>query len=308
MASYLLRRSLYAFATLFVIATATFFLMRSIPGGPFSSERSLPPSVEENLRARYRLNDPLAVQYLRYLGGVVRGDLGPSFVHSDRTTNDIIRDGLPKSALLGLTAFLLAMGAGIPMGVAAALRAGRMSDRALMLAAILGVSLPSFILASLLQYFFSHRLRWLPPAGWGSPLQVIMPAVALAGFKVAFVSRLVRSSMVGVLNDDYIRTARAKGLSGRVVVLRHALRNALLPVVTYAGPMLAALLTGSFIVEDIFAIPGLGRFFVTSITDRDYTVILGVTLFYSTLLVAFNLLVDVLYALADPRISFEAAR
>ena len=287
-----------------VIAAATFFLMHAIPGGPFSSERSLPEAVEANLARKYRLDQPVWRQFASYMAGIARGDLGPSFAHSDRTTNQIIRDGFPKSAVLGLAGFLMAFGFGVPCGVAAAMRRGRLTDRALMVGAVLGVSVPSFILASLLQYALSFRLGWAPAAGWGeSAWQILMPAAALAAFPAAFVSRLVRSGMISVLSADFIRTARAKGLSPPRVILLHGLRNALLPAVTYAGPLLAALLTGSFVVEEIFAIPGLGRFYVTSISDRDYTVVMGVTLFYSVLLIAFNFAADVLYVVIDPRVA-----
>ncbi|MBX7244394.1 MAG: ABC transporter permease [Candidatus Sumerlaeaceae bacterium] len=298
------RRVAFSLATLLVIATATFFLMHSIPGGPFSSERSLPPSVEANILRRYKLDQPVWRQFADYMAGLAKLDLGPSFTSDARTTNDIIKDGFPKSALLGATAFLIAFGIGVPLGVAAALRRARLTDRMLMMASVLGVSAPSFIIASLLQYVFSYRWQIAPAAGWGeSPWQVVLPAVALAGFPVAFVARLVRSSMLQVLDEDYVRTARAKGLPPSGVFFRHALRNAMLPAVTYAGPLLAALLTGSFVVEDIFSIPGLGKFFVSSINDRDYTVIMGVTLFYSALLIGFNVVVDVLYAIIDPRMA-----
>lgn len=302
--NYLLQRLVLSVVTLSVIAVATFFLMHNIPGGPFSSERSLPPEIEANLARKYNLDEPISRQFLLYVGGLLRGDLGPSFQHEGRTTNDIIREGFPKSAVLGISAFLLAFAIGTPFGVASALRRHGITDRALMLAAVLGVSVPSFILASLLQYFFSYRLRWAPAAGWGeSPWQVILPAAALAGFPIAFISRLVRSSLLNVLQSDWLRTARSKGLAPWAVIGKHALRNALLPVVTYSGPLLAALVTGSFVVENIFAIPGLGSAYVTSIQDRDYTVLMGVTLFYSALLITFNLLVDVVYFWLDPRIA-----
>ena len=289
-------RLLLSLATLGVIAAATFFLMHAIPGGPYSRERRLPPAVEANLARKYHLDEPVAAQFVRYMGGVVRGDLGPSFAHADRSTNDIIRDGFPKSALLGLTAFLIAVALGVPMGIASALRRRHVADRATMVIAVFGVSVPAFIIASLLQYIFSYRLGWIPAAGWGdSPWQVIMPAVALAAFPVAFLSRLVRSSMLAVMESDFIRTAHAKGVSRLQVIVRHGLRNALMPAVTYSGPLLASLVTGSFVVESIFAIPGLGQFYVSSINDRDYTVIMGVTLFYSGLLVGANVLVDLAY-------------
>lgn len=300
---FFVRRLLLSLATLFVIASATFFLMHSIPGGPFSRERSLPPEIEANLAKKYNIDQPVGLQFVRYLGGAVRGDLGPSFQHEGRTTNDIIREGFPKSAVLGIAGFLIALSVGLPLGTIAAMRRAGVIDRTLMVIGVLGVSVPSFILASLLQYFFSYKLKWAPAAGWGDSMwQVILPAIALAGFPVAFISRLIRTSMLNVLQSDWLRTARAKGLSRAVVIYKHALRNAILPVVTYAGPLLASLLTGSFVVENIFAIPGLGSAFVTSIQDRDYTVIMGVTLFYSALLIGFNVVVDALYAVLDPRI------
>jgi oligopeptide transport system permease protein len=306
MAVFLTKRILYSVGTLLLIAMATFLLMHAVPGGPYSRDRALPPAIEANIIRKYHLDDPVWKQLARYLGSLVRGDLGPSFAHEDRTTNDIIREGFPKSAALGVTAFLIAFAAGMPMGIAAAMRRGQMTDRMLMVVAVLGVSVPSFILASLILYACSYRLGFAPAGGWGeSPWQLFLPAIALAGFPIAFVSRLVRSSMLAVLNADFVRTARAKGLSGARVILRHALRNALLPTITYAGPLLAALVTGSFVVEDIFAIPGLGRFYVTSINDRDYTVIMGITLFYSALLIGFNLVVDAAYSLVDPRISLD---
>ena len=297
-------RIVLSLLTVLAIGVATFFLMHAIPGGPFSRERFLPPEIEANLARKYNLDVPLSKQFVRYMGDLLRGDLGMSFVHEGRSTNQIIAEGFPKSAALGGAAFVLALGFGIPLGVASALARRTVWDGALMLVAILGVSVPSFIMAGLLQYGLAFRLGWLPAAGWGdSPLQVVLPAMALAAFPTAFLSRLVRASMGEVLGSDYIRTARAKGLGPAAIMLRHALRNALLPAVTYAGPLLAGLLTGSFVVENIFAIPGLGNFFVSSITDRDYTVIMGVTLFYSALLVGLNALVDVAYGVLDPRMA-----
>jgi oligopeptide transport system permease protein len=295
-------RIILSILTVFVIGAATFFLMHSIPGGPFSRERMLPPEIEANLARKYNLDQPVGRQFLTYMADVSRGDLGVSFVHEGRTTNQIICEGFPKSATLGAAAFLLAVGMGVPLGIASAMARRTAWDGALMLLAILGVSVPSFILAGVLQYAVSFKLGWLPAAGWGdTPLQIILPAFALAAFPMAFLSRLLRTSMIEVLDCDYLRTARAKGLGRAAVMLKHALRNAILPAITYAGPLLAGLLTGSFVVENIFAIPGLGNFFVSSITDRDYTVIMGVTLFYSALLVGMNCAVDLLYCWLDPR-------
>lgn len=304
------QRTILSLLTLVVIAGATFVLMHSIPGGPFSHEREVPPEIEANIARKYNLDQPVWRQFASYMVGLSRGDLGPSFVHEGRSTNDFIREGFPKSASLGASGFAIAFGLGIPLGLSAALRRRSITDRSLMLVAVVGVSVPSFIVASLLQYLFSQRISLgkseigpMPTVGWGdSPWQILLPAIALAGFPLAFVSRLVRTSMLNVLDAEYLRTAKAKGLGPPAVVIRHGLRNAILPAVTYSGPLLASLLTGSFVVENIFAIPGLGNFFVSSITDRDYTVILGVTLFYSSLLIGFNILVDIAYAWLDPRI------
>lgn len=289
---------------LWVIATFTFLLMHAIPGGPFAREKALPPEILRNLEERYHLDDSLWKQYVDYLGGLVRGDLGPSFRYLGRTVNDIIADGFPVSAALGGTAVLIALAVGVPAGIIAAVRRGGWQDKVAMVGATVGVSVPSFIMASLLMYLLAYRLRLLPAALWGSPKHLILPALSLAGYPAAFFARLTRSSMLEVLGLDYIRTAKAKGLEERVVIFKHGLRNALLPVVTYLGPLLAAILTGSFVVESIFAVPGLGRHFVTSIYNRDYTIIMGVTVFYSALLVTLNLLVDMAYAVIDPRIKY----
>lgn len=299
----LLRRLALGCASLALIIVATFFLMHSIPGGPFDSERVLPPAIERNIRERYGLGRPVAEQFFLYIGEMVRGDLGTSLIHDDRSVAHIIRTHFPRSALIGGCAFLLAALAAVPLGTIAAARRGGMTDRTLLIATIAGVSAPSFIIASLLQYVVSYRLGWAPAAGWGeSPWQVALPALALAGFPLAFLTRLVRASLLDVLASDYVRTARAKGLSAAAVVVRHGLRNALLPAVTYAGPILAGLLTGSFVVETIFAVPGLGSYYVSSIYDRDYPVIMGVTIFYSALLIGLNLLIDGLYLVLDPRL------
>lgn len=303
-ARYLWQRIISILLVLWVVVTATFILMHAIPGGPFTTEKALPKAILENIEARYRLNDPLWKQYLDYLGNLLRWDLGPSFKYQGRTVNQIINEGFPVSAALGTVAIFLAVGMGIAAGVMAALRRGRWEDYAAMFLATLGYSIPSFILATLLMYVFAFKLRWFPPALWGTPSHLVLPALSLAGLPTAFIARLTRSSMLEVLGQDYIRTARAKGLSERVVILRHALKNAVMPVVTYLGPLAAMILTGSFVVETIFAIPGLGRYYVTSIYNRDYTTILGVTVFYSILVVGFNFAVDLLYGVLDPRIKY----
>jgi oligopeptide transport system permease protein len=279
--------------------------MHSIPGGPFTAEKKLPEAVLKNITERYHLNDPLWKQYTDYLANVVRGDLGPSFKYESRTVNDIIAESFPVSAELGTAAVLIAVIVGIPAGIIAALRQNRWPDYLAMFGATIGISVPNFILATLFIYVFALKLGLFPAAMWDGPEYVVLPALALAAFPTAFIARLMRSSMLEVMNQDFIRTARAKGLPGIVIIYRHALKNAMMPVVTYLGPLIAAIFTGSFVVESIFAIPGLGRHFVTSIYNRDYTVILGITIFYSALLVFLNFLVDIAYAWLDPRIKLD---
>ncbi|MHC1760681.1 MAG: ABC transporter permease [Negativicutes bacterium] len=295
-------RFLSMLLVLWVIVTATFVLMHAIPGGPFTAEKALPDAVLKNIEARYHLNDPLPKQYMDYLGNLLRGDLGPSFKYESRTVNEIIAESFPVSAELGLVAVSLSVLIGIPAGMAGALHHNRWPDHLVMLLATFGISVPSFILATVLIYIFALWLNLLPAAMWGSPEFVVLPAIALAGMPTAFIARLTRSSMLEVLTQDYIRTARSKGLPQLTILCRHALKNALLPVATYLGPMIAAIFTGSFVIESIFAIPGLGRHFVTSIYNRDYTVILGITIFYSAILVFMNFLVDLTYVWLDPRI------
>ncbi len=290
---------------LWVIITVTFVLMHAIPGGPFTAEKALPEAVMKNIEARYRLNDPLPKQYVDYWANLLKGDLGPSFKYESRTVNEIIAEGFPVSAELGLIAVSFSVLIGIPAGMAGALYQNRWPDHLVMLLATVGISVPSFILATVLIYIFALWLQLLPAAMWGSPEYVILPALALAGMPTAFIARLTRSSMLEVLAQDYIRTARAKGIAPFKILWLHALKNALLPVVTYLGPMIAAIFTGSFVIESIFAIPGLGRHFVTSIYNRDYTVILGITVFYSALLVVMNFLVDLAYLWLDPRIKMD---
>ncbi len=302
MLNYLIKRIGNSIIVLWVVMTVTFLLMHAIPGGPFTAEKSLPPAVKANIEARYKLNDPLLTQYKDYLANVVRGDLGPSFKYVGRSVNDIIAESFPVSLELGLESIFLALLVGVPAGVLAAYRRSRWPDRAVNLLTTLGVAVPSFVLSALLVEFFAMKLGWLPAAMWNSWASRILPSVALAAMPMAFITRLTRSSMLDVLGQDYIKTAKAKGLSTGAVLFRHALPNALIPVVTYLGPMAAGILTGSFVIETIFAIPGLGSYFVTSIYNRDYTVILGITLFYSAIVIFMNMLVDLIYPLLDPRI------
>lgn len=307
MFSFLLRKLFFMTLTLWVVITITFFLMHAVPGGPFTREKELPDAVKKNIEARYHLNDPLWKQYADYLLNLVRFDLGPSFKYEGRTVNEIIKEGFPVSAVLGFTAVCIALLVGIPAGVMAALRQNKWLDHVIMFFSIFGVSIPSFIIAVLLMYVFALKLGWFPAAMWESPRHIVLPALTLSLHPMAFIARLMRSSMLEVLQQDYIRTARAKGLSWAQVIWRHAMKNAMIPVATYLGPLLAGILTGSFVVEHIFAIPGLGKHFVTSVSNRDYTVILGVTVFYSAFLIVMNFLVDVSYAILDPRIRFESA-
>lgn len=299
---YIIKRIFNAFIVLWIVITITFFLMHAIPGGPFTAEKSLPPYVLHSIEERYKLNDPLYKQYGDYLCNLVQGDLGPSFKYPGRSVNDIIKDGFPVSFKLGIEAILIAIIIGIPAGILAGVKKDKWQDRAVNFFTTLGVAVPSFVVAALLIYVLSTKLHLLPAAMWNGWRYEIMPALALSGMPMSFIARLTRSSMLDILSQDYIETARAKGLSWSKVLIKHALPNSLIPVVTYLGPMTASILTGSFVIETIFAIPGLGQYFVTSIYNRDYTVILGVTIFYSVIVIVLNMVVDLLYPLLDPRI------
>ncbi|GAW28718.1 MULTISPECIES: ABC transporter permease [unclassified Carboxydocella] len=302
MLRFLVRRAISVVTALFFVVTLTFFMMKAIPGGPFDAEKKLPPAIQKNLEEKYHLNDPLYKQYLDYLKGVVTWNLGPSFKEEGVTVNDIIKTYFPVSATLGAVAVAFSLLVGIISGIIAALRHNKWQDYLAMILSTIGFAVPSFILATLLMYVFALKLQWFPAAMWGSWENVVLPALALSGMPTAVIARFMRSSMLEVLQQDYIKTAKAKGLSERVIIYRHALRNALMPIITYLGPLVAGIFTGSFVVEHIFAIPGLGRYFVTSISNRDYTVIMGLTIFYSIFLVLMNLLVDLAYAAVDPRI------
>ncbi len=304
MKKFVLRRVIAMVITLWVIASLTFLLAKVIPGGPFTKEKALPPAVLRNIEAKYHLNDPLWKQYYDYIKNLLRGDLGPSFRYDALTVNDIIKKGFPVSAFLGTIALLISIGLGIPAGIISAYKQNFWQDNFVMFFSILGISIPNFILATLFMYFFSLKLHIFPTAGWGQVGNIVLPAVTLAAYPTAYIARLTRSSMLDVLNQDYIKTARSKGLSEYKVLVIHALKNALIPVVTYLGPLIAAVFTGSFVVERIFFIPGLGRYYVTSIYDRDYTVILGTTIFYAAFLIIANFVVDIVYAIIDPRITY----
>lgn len=303
-----MKRIFNAVIVLWVVTTITFFLMHAIPGGPFTVEKSLPPIVQQSIEERYKLNDPLYKQYSDYLTNLIQGDLGPSFKYPGRSVNDIIKDGFPVSFQLGMEAVLIAIIIGIPAGIIAAINQGKWQDHAVNFFTTLGVAVPSFVVAALLIYVLSTKLHLLPSAMWEGWQYQIMPALALSGMPTSFIARLTRSSMLDVLGQDYIKTARAKGLSRFTVLFKHALPNSLIPVVTYAGPMTAGILTGSFVIENIFAIPGLGQYFVTSIYNRDYTVILGVTIFYSIIIIVLNMIVDLIYPFLDPRIKLGGGK
>src|SRR5690625_4499055 len=299
---YLMRRLLFIIISLFFIVTITFILMKVAPGGPFATENDLTPAIEEQLYELYGLNDPLYKQYFNYLLNVIKWDFGPSYKYIGQEVNDIISRGLPYSLVLGIEAILIAVAFGVLLGVIAALKQNQFGDYSAMIFAVLGISIPSFVLATVLQYIFAMQLQALPVARFESFAHTILPAIALATTPLAFIARLMRSSMLEVLNADYIKTAKSKGLNQRVVTYRHAIRNAILPVITYLGPLTVSVLTGSFIIEKIFAIPGIGNEFVDSVTNRDYTVIMGTTVFFSVILLVVILIVDLIYGLIDPRI------
>ncbi len=307
MLSYAFKRLIGAGPTLFVLIALAFFMIRAAPGGPFDSERNLPPEIEANLRAAYHLDEPLPAQFGRYLGGLLRGDFGPSFQYKDFTVTELIAAGFPVSLLLGGLAMLLALIVGVSIGTLAALRHNGPADRMAMAAAMVGISIPNFVMAPLLVLIFAIHLGWLPAGGLGGfdPRHLVLPVIALSLPQIAYISRLTRGSMIEVLNSPFIRTARAKGLPERKVVLGHALKPALLPVVSYLGPATAAIITGSVVIEQIFGVPGLGRYFVQGALNRDYTLVMGVVIFYGVLIIVFNFLVDLIYAWLDPRVAYR---
>jgi oligopeptide transport system permease protein len=305
MTTYLVQRILWTAPVLFAVALITFVVMHHVPGGPWDGAKHLSPQALANVNHEYGLDRPLWEQFGRYLLGLSHGDLGVSFQNRNRPVADILAEGIPVSATLGLLALLVSVTVGVGLGVASALHRNTAIDYAATTFATVSASVPNFILGMLLLVLLTGNLHWLPSGGWGSPKQAVMPVLALSALPAAYIARVTRASMLDVLQQDYIRTARAKGLRERSVVLRHMLRNALIPVLTVTGPIAAALVTGSFIIEQLFAIPGIGRAFVTSISQRDYGVIMGTTLFYTTVVVAANLAVDALYAVIDPRIRYE---
>lgn len=307
MAGYIVKRLFASILTMFVLVTITFFLMHAVPGGPFSpaEERKVPKSVMEKMEAKFGLNEPLGVQYVNYLKSIAQGDLGFSFKQSDVTVNELISRGFPVSAKVGLVAIVIALIVGMLLGITSAIKRGKWADWASMIFATVGISIPNFVLTVLMLFLFAVVLKLLPTYGLSSWKHYILPVVGLAFGPIAYIARLMRSSMLEVMRQDYILTARAKGVPEYRVIFKHALKNAIIPIVTYLGPLVAALLTGSFIVERVFSIPGIGRDFVTGISDRDYSVILGLTVFLGLFIIIANFIVDILYAVIDRRVKIE---
>jgi oligopeptide transport system permease protein len=301
---YTLRRLLGAIPTLFLVIVLAFLLVHAAPGGPFDDERALPAEIEANIAAAYHLDEPLPLQFLRYLGGVVRGDFGPSYSYRDYTVSELIGRSFPVSLQLGVLAMLLAAVTGVSLGVVAALRQNTALDKIVMGVAMTGISIPVFVIAPLLVLLLAVQLQWLPASWTGSESssRLLLPVISLALPQIAYIARLTRASLIEVLSSDFIRTARAQGLGTAAIVRYHALKPAMLPVLSYMGPAVAAVLTGSVVVEEIFGIPGLGQLFVRGSLNRDYTLVLGVVIFYAALIVLLNLIVDLLYGAIDPRI------
>ena len=311
---FLIKRIAMGLVTLWLVITITFFLIHMLPGDPFQSEKAIPPKVKENLMAKYHLDRPLGEQYVEYLKNIAKGDLGASMKVRGRTVNDVIKKSFLTSADLGARSIIFALALGIPLGIVAALKRGKYQDRLAMIVAIIGISVPSFVLAGLMQKYFvdvhngilidqyNLPLVRILLSGWDRPEKKILPVVALGLYTVALIARLLRNKMIEVMGQDYIRLAVAKGVKPKNIVFRHALRNAILPIITIMGPTIAAVLTGSFVIEKMFSIPGLGKYFVDSINDRDYTMVLGVTVFYAIFLIIMMILVDIVYVLVDPKI------
>ena len=304
MSAYVTRRILTSIPTLLVIVTVAFFMMRIAPGGPFDRERALPAEIEKNVLAAYNLDQPLIMQYADYLLGVLHGDFGPSFKYRDFTVAELLWTGFPASLKVGGIAIVLAVLVGITLGTLAALRQNSGFDHAVMATAMTGITIPNFVMAPLLTLVFGVYLGLLPVAGWngGAPQNLVLPVIALALPQIAYIARLTRGSMIEVLHTNYVRTARAKGLRERLVVVRHALKGALLPVVSYLGPATAQIVTGSVVIETIFGIPGIGRYFIQGALNRDYTLVMGTVITYAVLIIVLNLVVDLLYGLLDPKV------
>ena len=307
MTRYIAKRLGVGVISLFILVTVTFFLLHAIPGGPFSPEdnRNVPPKILEKISEQYGLNDPVPEQYARYLSNLLHGDFGTSFKKQDTTVNELISQGFPVSARVGAWGILISLAAGILLGIIAAVKRGKIPDMIAMVIATIGVSVPSFVICVLMMYVFCEKLKILPSYGLTSWKHYILPVFCMAFSQIAYITRLMRSSMLETMRQDYIRTERANGTPEYLVISRYAMKNSLLPIITYVGPMVAALLTGTFIIEKLFSVPGLGRYFVTAIGDRDYSVTLGLTIFVGSLIILCNLIVDILYAVIDPRIKID---
>jgi len=302
-----IKRLFGAVPTLLLITTVSFFMMRAAPGGPFDKERIVPPEIEARLKHAYHLDESLPLQFLRYLGNLLRGDFGPSFQYKDFTVTELIWGGFPVSLRLGALAIILALVVGVAAGAIAALRQNSRADYTVMGVAMTGIMVPNFVLAPLLTLVFGLWLSWLPVGGWetGDLRHTILPVIALSLYQISCIARLTRGSMIEVLRTNYIRTARAKGLPEHIAIARHALKAALLPVISFLGPAIINTITGSIVVEQIFGIPGIGRYFVQAALNRDYTLVMGVTIFYGVLIILANLAVDLTYGLLDPRIRYD---
>ena len=304
MAKYIIKRLVAGVLSLFILITITFFLMHVIPGGPFSpsEQRNVPEKILEQISEKYGLNDPLPAQYVRYLGNLLHGDMGTSFKKQATTGNELIANGFPVSAKVGALGIAVALAAGIPLGIVAAVKRGKLADGASMVLATIGVSVPSFVFCVLMMYVFCEKWKIFPSYGLTSWKHYVLPVFCMAFSQVAYITRLMRSSMLETMRQDYIRTERSKGVPEWEVISKYALKNSILPVVTYVGPLVATLLTGTFIIEKLFSIPGLGRYFISAITDRDYSVTLGLTVFLGVMIIGCNLIVDIMYAVIDPRV------
>ena len=305
MLRFIFRRILLGIPVLVTVATLTFLIMHWVPGGPFDTEKILPPEIKANIEAKYHLDKPVSLQYILYMKQLFQGDLGPSYKYLGRDVSDIIYDTFPVSFTLGLCAVFVVLGLGVPAGMISAYWQNSLLDRSVLLIAAMSISIPSFVLGAISVWIFSHYWHWLPPALWEGPRHMILPAFALGAGFAGYVARLTRTTVLDVLSSDYIRTARAKGLTEPVIMFKHVLINSIYPIVSVMGPLTAGLVTGSFVIEFIFSIPGMGRFFITAVTNRDYPLIMGVTLVYAVLIVVANLIVDMIYVWLDPRVTLN---
>ena len=305
MLRFLLRRLLLGIPVLVAVATLTFLIMHWVPGGPFDTEKILPPAIIANIEAKYHLDQPVGIQHLLYMKQLLQGDLGPSYKYIGRDVSDILRDTFPVSFTLGMCAVLVVLGMGVPAGIISAYWKNSLLDRSILLFAAMGISIPSFVLGAVSVWIFSHQWHLLPPALWEGPRYMILPAFALGAGFAGYIARLTRTTVLDVLSSDYIRTARAKGLTEFKILIKHVLINSIYPIVSVMGPLTAGLVTGSFVIEFVFSIPGMGRFFITAVTNRDYPLIMGVTLVYAVLIVVANIVVDIIYGWLDPRVSVK---